>query len=135
RSPRRGAPPPVVSLEHPVGLLEQRRGNRQGERAGGSEIDDELEARRARHRKLRRPGASQDAIDEPGGLTEDVGPDRAVREKASGVDESAEREDRRQPDPARERRDRFPARERELVGKHDDAMRSLGLNLGYDFPK
>src|SRR5207237_1113187 len=82
---RRGGSPGAASLDDPVGALEQRRRNVDGNTSRGAEIHHQLQARRAPDSQLGGLGASQNSVHELRGLTEDVGPVRAVGQAAAGV--------------------------------------------------
>src|SRR5215207_4885672 len=86
----------VVSFDHLVGPDQERGWDREAERVGSLEIDQELEFRRLLQRQVFRFGAVQNAsyILRPPMLQ--IGPVRSVRRETSGFREASEGADDRQ---------------------------------------
>src|SRR5262249_44803827 len=76
--------PLAVSLDHLVGAAEDRLWDRQAERLGGLEVDDQLEFRRLLDREVRRFGALQDLVDIVRRDSEHVGKTRPIRHQKAG---------------------------------------------------
>ena len=87
--------PRSASFDDLVGAGEEQRRNRQAERFGGLEIDDQLELGRLLHRQIARFGTLEYPSDVNAGLAEGSGDTRSKADQAAGRDEFTERIDRR----------------------------------------
>ena len=87
----------MLALDYRVGTREQRRGYVEAERLGGREIDHQLVLGWRLHRQVGRLLALEDAVDVAGRAAVLVDEIRSVGRKPTGLDEVAERIDRRQP--------------------------------------
>src|SRR5215472_14458397 len=83
--------PLAVSLDHLVGAAEDRLWDRQAERLGGLEVDDQLEFRRLLDREVRRFGALEDLVNIVGRDPEHVGKTRPIRHQKAGATANANR--------------------------------------------
>src|SRR5215467_4526799 len=84
-------------LDHFIRPREQRRGNRQTERLGGLEVDDELELLGPLDRHIPGLGSVQDLPDDDSRAAEALAHARSIREQAPGLRELTEERDGREP--------------------------------------
>jgi hypothetical protein len=84
---RRRLPP--ASFDHLVGAAKKRNWERDAERSGGLEIQDEIDFRGPLHGKIGRPLAFEDATGIDAKLTILLNSVRSVAHKAAGIDKLA----------------------------------------------
>src|SRR5262249_52771794 len=90
------------SLDHLIGLEAQERGDRDPERLGGLEVDDELVAHRLLHREVSRWGAFQDLIHQDGNALPEVRHPRPIAHQSTQLHKGSRPVDRWQPTLGRE---------------------------------
>jgi hypothetical protein len=116
---------PHDSLNHLIGLEQERRGDRQTQRLGGLEVDDEFEFHGLLHGQVGGLRAFEDPVCIVGGTPPQrrhVGP---VRHETAQFREGLELIDRRQLVLHRELGDTLAVRKHERVGHDQDPIRSV----------
>src|SRR5215469_11156464 len=107
---------------HLVRPPQQRLRNRQAQRRGGLEIDDQLEGRRLLDGQVSRPGAAQDAVYIERQTLEPLLLERPVREQSAVLGEAARFVDGRHAMASRELDDGQPFGEEQRVSGQDQSV-------------
>src|SRR5499427_9956913 len=108
--------------DHLVRPPQQRLRNRQAQRSGSLEIDDELKGRRLLDGQFSRPGAAQDAVYIERQTLEPLLLERPVREQSTVLGEAARFVDGRHAMASRQLDDRQPLGEEQRVSRQDQSI-------------